>query len=615
MIRKADESLNKLPIAYIIYGILAVGLIIRGFYGFCQSDESFYVSTAGRFAAGDLIFVDEWHPTQLASLVTMPFYMIFTAVTGGTTGILLYFRVLYVLFTTVEAYAVYRILSGKTGVKGSMAGRRIYRTIPALAAGLFLMLYCHLNIPTLSYYTMSFHFFALSFIVMYAGLGEDSAEEAKRKGGRVYFIVAGIFFALSVLCLPTLVFAAFFAAVLLVAACIPAGVLRRPLLFFMLGIMIPMLCFVIYLYASGNSIAGLLANLPYIISDGEHDRGYVESVKVFFRAISDVFGRIYYISIVMVILALLTYVNPRLRRDLRPYFLISDLVLFIYYTSLAFTHTGYMNTAFALFVFPLFFLTEKKDWYIFLSLFSGGLVFSMTYSLSSFCDLYVLSIGHGLAAFGGILLLWDLMMELHSGRDDDSEENAEICALWKKYALPVLTAAAGVFLIITMMLRFINVYRDDRLSCLDSRIDRGPAAGLFTSSSHRDQYDAVLVSIMKYTSGGDENAVQGKNGGKVLFSKLLPWGYTASGMRVAAPDTWRNMISSERLSLYYETHEMPDTVFILNADTASFEDTNDVEADPAPNINEVEGEFADLLKSEYEEHIENNCIVYTRIKR
>ncbi len=604
MIKKADESLRKYPFAYIIYGMLAVCLIWRGFYGFCQSDESFYVSTAGRFAAGDLVFVDEWHPTQLSSLITMPFYRLYTAFSGGTTGILLYFRILYVIFTACEAVLVYRILSGETGAGNSLSKSRVYSALPAFAAGLFLMAYCHLNMPTLSYYTMSFHFFLAAFTVLYAGIG----------AGDAYFIAAGILFALSVLCLPTLVFAAVIILAVLALICIRAASLRRPLLFFVLGIMIPLLCFIIYIYATGNSIAGLLANLPYIISDGEHDRGYVESFKVFFRAISDVFGRIYYLSIVLVILALLTYVNPWIKRHTAPFIIISDLVLFIYYAAVAFLHTGYINTAFALFVFPLFFLTEKKDWYVFSTLFMGGLVFSMTYSFSSFCDLYVLSIGHGIAAFGGILLLWDFIMELDNAVSDGLKEG-NMLILWKRYAAFVLTAVMAVFIINTLILRFVNVYRDDRLSNLGSRIEDGPAAGLFTSEAHKAQYDSVLSSIRKYTSEADENPIQGKKdgrAGRVLFSKLLPWGYTASGMRVAAPDTWRNMISGDRLAMYYETHEMPDIVFVMNADAGAFEDTNDVEADPSPNLNEFEGSFADILKSEYKEYTDNDCVVYIR---
>ena len=76
--RSVYKKLKRSDIVFIIFGIIAAALLIRAFYGFCQSDESFYVSTAGRFAAGDLVFADEWHPTQLAALITMPVYKVYT---------------------------------------------------------------------------------------------------------------------------------------------------------------------------------------------------------------------------------------------------------------------------------------------------------------------------------------------------------------------------------------------------------------------------------------------------------------------------------------------------------------------------------------------------------
>ena len=173
------------------------------------------------------------------------------------------------------------------------------------------------------------------------------------------------------------------------------------------------------------------------------------------------------------------------------------------------------------------------------------------------------------------------------------------------------------FLMVTLILRISNVYRDDRLSRLDSRLDVGPAAGLITSAEHREQYDSLLASVMKYTAelNGNED-VAADRGSRVLFSKLLPWGYTASELRVAAPDTWRNPISGERLMMYYRTHDMelPDVIFVVNTDVGSYETSGDVEADPIPNLNEFEGELADIIRSEYEEHTEEYCTVYIHSK-
>ena len=147
------------------------------------------------------------------------------------------------------------------------------------------------------------------------------------------------------------------------------------------------------------------------------------------------------------------------------------------------------------------------------------------------------------------------------------------------------------------------MYRDDRLQNLGSRLTAGPAAHLYTSAPHKEQYDSLLESIEKYRDAGED----------ILFTKLLPWGYTASGLSVNAPDSWRNQISSARLMQYYRAHDMklPDIVVVLDADAASYESSFDLDGDPAPNQNEFEGEFADILRSDYKENKEEYCIVYT----
>ena len=553
-----DRS-EKLP--YILIGLLAVCLVIRAFYGFCQSDECFYISTAGRFAAGDRVFIDEWHPTQMSSLITAPIYMLYRLFVPDRSGIILFFRLLYVMLCTAEGAFVYHGVSKKQS-KGA-----------AIALSGFLMLYCHLNMATLSYYMLTFHLYTLAFLIIYC-----------RKSDRAY-IAGGICLALAVLSLPSLAVAYALVMIILLISCVFYRGLRKPLLLFSAGIFIPFVIFVVYLYASKVGIAGLLANLVNILSDSEHDRGYVQSFFMFFDAIKDAFGKIYYLSIVLVILAVTTHLNAIYRIMIKPYIFFADVILLIYYLFTAASHTGFINTAFALFVFPLFFLTERKNWYIFASLFMGGLAVSATYCFSSYSDLYVLSVGHGISAAGSIILL-----------DDFTEDSRRML----RYISWAVLAAS---MIITGVLRFTYVYRDAAMDELKARVMTGPAAGLITTAEHRQQYEKVLEAVKKY-NGGD----------RVLFTRILPWGYIVSDMRVAAPDTWRHELSSERLSDYYDADpkRLPDVVFVLDAEIGSYETAGDVEADPAPNENEFSGKLAEKLIAEYEEHIEPGCTVYTR---
>jgi len=560
---------------YTILILLACALWVRACFGFCSSDEPFYLATTKRFFDGDLIFVHDWFPTQLSSLILLPFYALFVTVFGSADGIILFFRILYVFITLILSVFSYRIISKRNSSPA------------AFCCSAFMLLFAHLNIATLSYYTMSFEFFIFTMLLF------------TLKSKRAY-VLGGFFFSLTVLSLPSLAipYVPAFIMILLFSFMKPGLVsgrfrkdadasagqntspstscsfkhtdLRDGLIFSTIGIAASLALFVIFLYASGNSIKNLFEYLPYVLSDDEHELSAVAPFKKFFTSISDVYGRVFYLSFLLAFLGLL---SNRIKK-LLPVVFTADCLLFIYYAIVSTGHTGYMNTALALFAGPLFFMCKKKDWYAFISLFMGGLIFSMTYSYSSNGELYVLSIGHGIACMASILFI-----------DNFIRENRDSRFL---RTVPILFLC--FFLLETGILRFINVYRDAPLERLTMRICEGPGKGLFTTPEHEEVYSSVLSDIRQYS----------KDDGFILFSRLLPWGYLASDMRCAGATPWRDNINSRRLEEYYRLfpEREPDLILLLDEDVGSYDSCGDVEADPIPNENEWGGYLGDLIESE-----------------
>ncbi|MBO4374614.1 MAG: hypothetical protein J5829_05870 [Lachnospiraceae bacterium] len=542
----------------IILVLCAAALVIRAFFGFCSSDEPFYLSTTKRLFEGDLIFVHEWFPTQLSSIILLPFYALFVTITGGTTGIILFFRILYIFVTLIISIISFRIIKTRTG------------TAAAFCIALFMLFYAHLNIAALSYYTMSFEFFVFAMLLL----------TVNNKGS---LITGGFMLALSVLALPSLVIGVILLWLTGLAFSIRYKELRSVVFFSAVGMAAALLLFVIYIYATGNSIGNLIKYLPYVLSDDEHQTSVVAPFKKFFTSITDVYGRFWYASFALAALGL----AANRFKNLIPFIFAADCMFFIYYAVLSLGHTGYMNTALALFAAPLFFMCEKKDIRVFVTLFLGGLIVSMTYSYSSNGELYVLSIGHGIACVAGILFIFGFMKE-HN-----------------KILQYTVIAVLCLFLLQTSVLRFINVYRDAPLNRLDTKISAGPAAGLMTTKEHHDTYMSVLSDINRYKNKSSY----------VLFSKLLPWGYLACDAKAAAPSTWRNMISSERLAEYYGLYpeKTPDLVFVLNTYVGSYDSCGDIEADPSPNENEFEGPVAEMLDNGSYEMIESDsCTIYVQ---
>ncbi|MBO6113064.1 MAG: hypothetical protein J6P45_08465, partial [Lachnospiraceae bacterium] len=237
-------------IPYIIFGLCAMFLILRAFFGFCSSDEPFYLSTTKRLFDGDLIFAEEWFPTQLSSLIILPLYALFVTVTGGTDGIILFFRIVYILTVFVISCASYRILNKRNG------------SAAAFCCAFFMLNFVHLNIATLSYYTMSFEFFIFSMLLL-----------MPKK--RSLYILSGFIFALSVLSLPSLAIAYAVAFITVFCLSFKFRFLREGLIYTTFGIGAALILFLIYLYASGNSIGNLFEFLPYVLSDDEHQTSLV----------------------------------------------------------------------------------------------------------------------------------------------------------------------------------------------------------------------------------------------------------------------------------------------------------------------------------------------------
>ena len=61
-------------------------------------DEPFYLTIPHRYLKGDSMVVDDWHLSQMSSFFQYPFVWAFYKFTGGTEGIVLFARCVYLLF-------------------------------------------------------------------------------------------------------------------------------------------------------------------------------------------------------------------------------------------------------------------------------------------------------------------------------------------------------------------------------------------------------------------------------------------------------------------------------------------------------------------------------------
>ena len=576
---------------YYIIAFAGILLLIRCLFSFCWSDETFYFSTAYRFYQGDSIFQHDWFPTQLSSIMLLPLFSLFVTITGSTTGVILFFRICFVIFALILSIVIYRII------------RHSHPQWIAVICSLFYLFYTHLNIATLSYYTMSVGFFLVSMLLLY----HYYHTERRRN-----LIFGGILFALSVLALPTMAVAYILviigiAVLLLLCRFLPLPVWFKHAVtqahlvivcwYTFLGILIPASVFAVFMLLNVK-LQDFIQAIPYVLTDEEHITSFIYPLKKFFIGINEVYGYAAYLGYLLIVITMLLALAEihihLIPKALKIILCLVDLCLFAIYFSCSIGHTGYIQTALCMFALPLFFLTRERSRRAFFLLFVPGMIFSIVYSYSSNGYLYILSMGHFIASIGGIMMIYDFKHELCN--EDTDSAPLEILSL-------LCTCVLLIALLQTVTLRFVNVYRDAPLSELTVKLEDGPASGLYTTpeqaKKYQDVYNVLTNECQLANLNPDKN-----NTGSLFITKLLPFGYMCSDLKCGSPTTWRTQFNSTRLEDYYKLNpdRYPDLILVVDEDYGSYETCGDVVADPRPNENEIGGYLLDyVMKEGYEE--------------
>ena len=141
--------------SWIFAGLLILLFVMfawRQFYGFNKNDEIFYISTVYRFWQGDAMLIDEWNNVQLFAFITYPLLWLIRLFHDSNEGIVLIFRMAYLMFQiAVSVYCYVR-----------MKRFGWVRILPAL----YYFVTTPYNINGLSYNTLAFGFVLLTLVTL-----------------------------------------------------------------------------------------------------------------------------------------------------------------------------------------------------------------------------------------------------------------------------------------------------------------------------------------------------------------------------------------------------------------------------------------------------------------
>lgn len=405
------RKLTKTDIAAIVLmAACFIFLTVSAFFDGTISDEAFYITIPMRLLNGDGLFTDEWHLSQLSGVLLYLPVMLFTKISGGTEGIILFMRLLFSamqLFTGTVIYIVFR--------KEKLA---------ALLMSTSFMLFSVISLNTLSYNTMGVALFALLLCTVYSLTDKPSA---------VKMLLSGTLIAMFILCQPlgVVFYMAYFIAVCVFTArkyfskkSIPHPFNFRSLLLTVAGIL-PVFFFFIFLLLKNSDIKAVIECIPGILSDVEHmtvsDTLGIETFSVvqFFADMTMAAG-----TVALIILAVAGAVSVILSRYHRPAGILlysSALLIFMIFLFLRLLNiieqgetddVSFFYLPLALSGLPFFLMTKNKNMKVFLILWCPGIIYAVLMTVTSNIGLHASVNGYIIASFATFIFIKDVAGEL-----------------------------------------------------------------------------------------------------------------------------------------------------------------------------------------------------------
>lgn len=550
-----DSKIKKPPA--LRDGFFVAGTVLLLFFSLWKSryglgiyDESFYLTIPYRMCHGDKLFLNEWHVSQLSALLQYPLMKLYLLVHPSTDGIILAFRRIYIAVNFAGGILAYRRL-------------RKYGAGAAVAVLLYL-LYAPYNIMALSYNSLGLLCGFLCAVFL--------ASAAKNSD----YAVSGLFFAGLVLCQPLILveFAVVYPVLICVSLILKRRELLRGLLWFLLGCVIlaaPVLVYFIF----SVGISNILAALPLMMSDPEHDMGELLSVSFIYRSIVDYYLpempaglkfvsrstlKVLYMGFVPICAAVCLDRGRRRRTAL--YLSLSALLCALIGTAYMLlypyksTYISYVNHL----LFPWLlhgvclmpFLTKTERWQL-----------SLFYALGFLHALSFLTSNQGGNVFSIALLpacLASIMLSI------------KCCSsLGRAKAVPVFICTA-VSAALLLYVRAGYCFMSPPVSQFDTQCISGPAAGIYATEDDAARCDSVSLSMKSKSFDAD---------GNTLFLATDPLFYLCTDTGLAQYSAWLSFnidSTPSRLEAYYglDPDKRPDTIVIeksilpeLESDTAA----------------------------------------------
>lgn len=513
--------------------LLFVVFVWRQFYGFNKNDEIFYISTVYRFFQGDAMLVDEWNNVQLFAFVTYPLYCLIRLFHHSNEGIVIIFRIAYLIFQAAAASYCYCRM------------RRFgwARVIPSL----FYFVTTPYNINSLSYNTLAFGFVLLTLVTL-AGTEYLKAGDS---------ILCGIFTAGAVLANPYAVLLFFVYGIVCLGFTVQnyrKGKNTDYVLsfrhFFRMGAgaFFIFVLFVIFVFSRG-SLGEILESFTYIVMDTERQKSFWEKLAKYFIRIHRYYGIQVYVTAILIIVRL----ADRKKKISPSVYLAASVISAVPYIIRYgfFWEMVGINYMLIPLSFPgliSYLVCEEKDRRLFYGWYLPGLFYTLLAHFATNTGILTVSASYMIPSAASILLIWK------AGKEQEK-------AVWIRALVGILLAIqfAGC-----IWLRVTYVWGDEPLSGLKFKLTEGPMKGISTSEGNKKLYGEVLQDMEELSLSPED---------KLFIVGIAPWMYLNTDAECAAYSTWETLETDPLIEIYYEIRpeKLPTVIYCYEYDESILE--------------------------------------------
>lgn len=521
-------------------------LLWKAFYGYVFSDEPFMISMGHRIVKGDQLFLHEWNTSQLIGLFFAPFIFIYTSFSGGTEGLILFCRIIYVIWWVVAGIIIYRRL-------------KKYGVISVIAVLMFWM-YTPLDEMTLTYNAIG-----LSLLLVYLSY-------FLTKGNFFLDGINGLVLALAVLAYPGLILLFFIYSIIVIVYNIinhfskgkniklgltEALSIKKYLRITCVAAVIFLLfcCFVFF-----RETKGVFDSILKILS---FQSSHKPSIISLFKELITLFP----VQIICGFICLIISIFDKSRQKRIRIYLSIQILLYFFSMFAVLTNTYYFNIVLIPFSFiglQSIVLIKTKPYVIILFFYIFGIFVAFCWYFSSDTGLMAFSNGLLITNISSIVCLYLLYSE---AKDKMLPSNIVKYIMVAGFSL-VLSVQIGSELFIKVQ----RTYWDELFPSLNTSINVGASKNIITTESNAKEYTAIYEDVQKIKRLTDFDSSK-----KFLSLSLLPFIYLDLDYEYACFSTWTYSnnnndfdIVNNKLEMYYDTNpeKRPDIIYINIEDNA-----------------------------------------------